>query len=299
MDLNKKIWQWTALLTLSFIWGASFILIKKSLLAFTPYQSGALRISFAFIFFLPIALQQLKKIKKENITRLLVVGFIGNFFPAFLFAYGETIVTSTLASMLNSTTPIFVLIVGLILYRTKTKWQNVLGVSIGFLGTLGLVVKSSSSIFSGWNFGAIIILIATFFYGINTNEIKFKLKQLDGISISSLSFLFIGPVAIFYFLSSDMHSAYVSEFFWKSIGALIILSFFGSFIAVIIFNTLIKYTTPIFAASVTYLIPIFAIGWGFIDGEQITLLQIFSILIVLAGVSLVNKKSVNIQKKIT
>lgn len=286
-------------MTLSFIWGASFILIKKSLLAFTPYQSGALRISFAFIFFLPIALQQLKKIKKENITRLLVVGFIGNFFPAFLFAYGETIVTSTLASMLNSTTPIFVLIVGLILYRTKTKWQNVLGVSIGFLGTLGLVVKSSSSIFSGWNFGAIIILIATFFYGINTNEIKFKLKQLDGISISSLSFLFIGPVAIFYFLSSDMHSAYVSEFFWKSIGALIILSFFGSFIAVIIFNTLIKYTTPIFAASVTYLIPIFAIGWGFIDGEQITLLQIFSILIVLAGVSLVNKKSVNIQKKIT
>ncbi|MBN2664104.1 MAG: DMT family transporter [Bacteroidales bacterium] len=290
MDLNKKIWQWTALLTLSFIWGASFILIKKSLLAFTPYQSGALRISFAFLFFLPLSLNRLKKIKKENIKQLLIVGFIGNFFPAFLFAYGETIVTSTLASMLNSTTPIFVLIVGLILYRTKAKWQNVLGITIGFLGTLGLIVKSSSSVFSGWNIGAVIILIATFFYGINTNEIKFKLNNLDGISVSSLSFLFIGPVAIFYLLSSDVHSAYVSEFFWESMGALLILAFFGSFIAVIIFNTLIKFTTPIFAASVTYLIPIFAIGWGLIDGEYISIVQVVSILIVLAGVSLVNKK---------
>lgn len=239
---------------------------------------------------MPIAIKRVKKLNKSNIKSLLIAGFIGNFFPAFLFAYGETIVTSTLASMLNSTTPIFVLITGVILYKAKAKWQNILGIFIGFVGTLGLVIKSTSEVLSGWNIGALIILLATLFYGINTNELKYKLQNLDGVSISALSFMLIGPVALSFFFTTDINSAYNSGFFWQSIGALATLSFFSSFIAVLIFNILIKYTTALFAASVTYLIPIFAIVWGVIDGEKISIIQIVSILIVLAGVSLVNKK---------
>lgn len=292
MDLNKKIWQWVALLTTSFIWGASFILIKKSLLSFSPYQSGALRISFAFLFFLPIALKKIKHLTKENLKFLLIVGFIGNFFPAILFAYGETIVTSTLASMLNSTTPIFVLIIGVLFYKTKVRWQNILGIIMGFVGALGLLMKNSSSILSGWNIGALIILIATVFYGINLNVLKYNLQKLDGITTAALSSLLVGPSAILYLLTTNIQTTYYSEFFWESIGALTVLSFFGSFIAIIFLNTLIKYTTTLFSASVTYIIPIFAIGWGFIDREIITTVQIISIIIILAGVSLVNKKKV-------
>jgi len=292
LDLNKKIWQWVALLTTSFIWGASFILIKKSLLSFSPYQSGALRISFAFLFFLPIALKKIKHLTKENLKFLLIVGFIGNFFPAILFAYGETIVTSTLASMLNSTTPIFVLIIGVLFYKTKVRWQNILGIIMGFVGALGLLMKNSSSILSGWNIGALIILIATVFYGINLNVLKYNLQKLDGITTAALSSLLVGPSAILYLLTTNIQTTYYSEFFWESIGALTVLSFFGSFIAIIFLNTLIKYTTTLFSASVTYIIPIFAIGWGFIDREIITTVQIISIIIILAGVSLVNKKKV-------
>ncbi len=276
---------------MSFIWGASFILIKKSLLAFSAYQSGALRIAFASVFFLPFAIKRLKKFSKSNIKSILISGFIGNLFPAFMFAYGELTISSSLASMLNSTTPIFVLVVGLVLYKTTANWQNIVGLLIGFVGTLGLVIKDPTSITSGWNFGALVILGATFFYGINTNEIKYKLKDLDGFTIASLSFLIIGPSAFLFFLTTDISAAINSPFFWTSTAALGVLSFFGSFIAVILFNTLIQYTNPVFTASVTYFIPIFAIFWGILDGDNITVIQIISIIFVLGGVSLINKKT--------
>ena len=273
---------------MSFIWGTSFILIKKSLLAYTPTQSGALRISFAFLYFLPFAIKRLKRIERKHIKPLLVVGFIGNFFPAFLFAYGETKVNSSLAAMINSTTPIFVLIVGFIFYKAKVFKINLIGLIIGFVGTIGLIISDLRNFSFTLNIGALMIILATFFYGINTNELKYKLHDLDGITVSAVSFLFIGIFAIAYFFSTDLRASYNNPYFLTSTLSLATLAFFSSFVAVLIFNVIIKYTTAIFAASVTYLIPIFAMFWGMIDGEVITILQIISILIVFSGVSLVN-----------
>jgi drug/metabolite transporter (DMT)-like permease len=290
LNLNKKFWQWAAFLAMSFIWGASFILIKKGLLAYTPMQSGALRMTFASLFFLPLALSRIKKINKQNIIPLLITGFIGNFFPAFMFAYGETKVTSTVASMLNSTTPIFTLIIGVMFFKMKANSYKIIGLLIGFVGTMGLIIKDGTSIFSGWNIGALIILAATFFYGINTNVLKSSFKDLDGISISALSFMLIGPFAMTYFFSSDLNTAYQNPHFWTSTLSLATLSFFGSFLAVIIFNTFIQYTSAILAASVTYVIPVFALFWGILDNETITIVQIISALIVFIGISFVNKK---------
>lgn len=290
MDLNKKINQWIFLIGMSFIWGTSFILIKKSLLAYTPFQSGALRISFAFLYFLPIAIKKLSKIEKKSVKYLIISGFLGNFFPAFMFAYGETEVSSSIASMINSVTPIFVLITGLLMFKTKPSLINVIGILIGFVGTIGLVAEDASSIFNAWNLGAVVIVVATLFYGINTNIIKYKLKNIDGLAISALSFLFIGPWAIAYFLTTDISAAINNQHFWASTGSLLALAFFSSFIAIILFVTLIKYSTALFAASSTYIIPIFAIFWGLLDGETISEIQIVSIMIVFAGVALVNKK---------
>ncbi len=296
MDLNKKIWQWTAVVVMSLMWGSSFILIKKSLEAYSPYQSGALRMILAYLFFLPFAIKRIKKINRKNIFPLFFVGFIGNFFPAFMFAFGESHINSSLASMLNSTTPIFVLLIGVMFFRVKTRIVNILGLIIGFVGTMGLIVKDFSSLTNDWNIGAIVILFASMFYGINTNVIKTNLKELDGLSIASLGFFLIGPFAVAYFFSTDLSRAFQSPFILRSTVSLIVLAFFSSFIALIIFNLLIKHTTAIFAASTTYFMPIIAIMWGILDKEQISILQIISILIILAGVSLVNKKYIHKNK---
>lgn len=290
IDLNKNFWKWATFLTMSFIWGASFILIKKGLLAYTPQQSGALRMVFASTFFAPIALKRLKFLNKNTLLVLLIVGLIGNFVPAFLFAYGETQVISTVASMLNSTTPIFTLIIAILFFSVKVNILNIIGLLVGFIGALGLIIKDGSLSFSGINIGAVAIIIATIFYGINSNFVKKHNSGLDGLTISSLSFLLIGPLAYISFFSSNLSVAYQSQYFWTSTLSIAILAFFGSFLANIMFNIFILKTNAILAASVTYVIPVFSLFWGLIDGEKITFIHIISTLIIFLGIIMVNKK---------
>ncbi len=222
----------------------------------------------------------------------MVVAFIGNAIPAVLFAKGQTGIESSLSGMLNTTVPLFVWIVGILFYKTKTKLLSVVGIIIGLVGSFGMLIKDFNNFFGNFNVYAIYIIIATLMYGINTNEVKHKLQELDGISITALAFLLVGPISGFYLLFEDFSGALASPFFYRSLLSIIVLAFFSSFIAVALFNILIKHTNTIFAASVTYLIPVVAIAFGLFDGETITIYQFFSMGIVFSGVYLINKKKV-------
>ncbi|MCK5462633.1 MAG: DMT family transporter, partial [Bacteroidales bacterium] len=136
---------------------------------------------------------------------------------------------------------------------------------------------------------ALFIVAATICYGININEVKFKLAQLSSLQITSLAFLFTGPIAGVYLLLTDLSPASQTPDYMLNLIYIALLALFSSVIAVLIFNHLIKYTTPLFAASVTYIIPLFAIMWGMIDGESIRLVQLLWIALILMGVYLVNK----------
>lgn len=290
-DLEKRSWQWILLIFLAFIWGASFILMKKGLQSFTNIQVGAMRIFFSFVFFLPLIYYHLRKINRSNLVSLLIVGFVGNAIPAFLFATAQTEINSSLAGILNSLTPIFTLIIGILLYGNKVRWLSVAGLFIGLAGAGGLILSVNSlDLESTNNWYGIFAVIATVCYGINVNEIKFRLKDLDGVAIASLGFLFIGPLAGIYLLSSDYSMAAGSPEMPFSLLSVAGLAFFSSFVAVIVMNILIKYTTTLFAASVTYIIPIFAVFWGIMDGERFLMIQAFWAFVILFGVWLVNRK---------
>ncbi|MBE9512212.1 MAG: DMT family transporter [Bacteroidetes bacterium] len=289
MDLNKKIWQWIVFLGLSLIWGSSFILMKKGLDAFTSNQVAAFRIFISYLAFLPITIKHFNKIKKENIISLLIVGFIGNAIPAMLFTKAQTRIDSSLAGMLNSLTPMFTLFVGLLFYKSRILLINIAGVLLGLIGAIGLVNNGQNILF-GYNSYAIFIVIATIFYGISANEIKFKLPGMSGIAIAALSFFFIGPFAGIYLLFTDYSCAINSGFFLPGLGYISILAIFGSFFAVMLFNTLIKHTSAIFGASVTYIIPLIAIMWGVVDGEPFTINNLLWMTVILVGIYLVNKR---------
>lgn len=291
IDLEKKSWQWILLIFLAFIWGASFILMKKGLQSFTSMQVGAMRIFFSFVFFIPLIIRNIWKIDRSNLISLLIVGFIGNAFPAFLFATAQTRVDSAVTGILNSLTPIFTLLIGIILYANKVRWLSIAGLVLGMTGAAGLIMSANSlALESSNNWYGLFAVTGTFCYGINVNEIKFRLKDLDGVSIASLGFLFIGPLAGFYLVFSDYSVAAGSPDMLNSLFAVVGLAFFSSFIAMILMNILIKYTTTLFAASVTYIIPIFAVFWGIMDGERFLVIQIFWAFVILAGVYLVNRK---------
>ncbi len=290
MDLSKKSWQWVILIFLSFIWGASFILMKKGLESYTYHQVGAFRLLFACLFLLPVSIPKLRRINRQNLKSLLIVGFIGNGLPAFLFTKAQTQIDSAIAGILNSLTPLFTLLIGLILYRSQVKLINIVGIFLGLIGAIGLVYRGSGEMLYQANWYAIFIVVATLCYGISVNEIKYKLEDMDGVTIASLGFFLVGPFAGLSLLFTDFSHALSTPDYLQNLGFIAILALFSSAIAIAVFNMLIKYTTTIFATSVTYITPIFAIFWGIFDGEKITFNQFLWVAIILIGVYLVNKQ---------
>jgi drug/metabolite transporter (DMT)-like permease len=289
IQLENKTWQWAVLLFLSFIWGTSFILMKRGLVSYSHTQVAAFRIFFSFVFLLPITIKNIKVIRRDNIRSLLIVSFIGFAIPAFLFTKAQTRIDSSLAGMLNSLTPLFTLVIGLLAYRAKTRWMNIVGLILGLAGAIGLMWNGDLNLLKGINVFALFIVVATICYGINVNEIKFKLKQLTSLEITSLSFLFTGPIAGIYLLFTDFTGVSQTPDYLLNLAYVALLALFSSVIAVLVFNHLIKYTTTLFATSVTYIIPLFAIMWGILDGESIRLVQFVWIGVILFGVYLVNK----------
>jgi len=278
------------MLFLALVWGSSFILMKKGLMAFTFIQLAAIRVFFAFIILLPVIIRHIKKLNRSNYKNLLLVSYAGIFFPAFLFALAQTHITSALSGMLNSLSTFFALIVGIIFYRNKPLKNQYFGVFIGFLGAIALITGGDFSSLFGVNAYALFVIVATIGYGINANEVRFRLSEMNGIQITSLSFLLVGPPAGIILFTTDLSAAWHSEWFWQSLFAVLTLSALGSVVSLFVFNNLIHHTSALFATSVTYIIPIFAILWGIFDGEVVNIIQILGIIVVLLGVYLVNRK---------
>jgi drug/metabolite transporter (DMT)-like permease len=292
IDLKNKAWQWLTLIFLSFIWGSSFILMKKGLRSYTHDQVAAFRIFISFIAFIPFGIKYYIKVSKENIKSLLIVGFVGSVFPAFLFTKAQTQIDSSLAGVLNSITPLFTLIIGLIFYKSTAKLIHAIGVFLGLVGATGLIIYTANgnTLFDNVNYYGLFVILATICYGINVNQVRYKIKNLNGIELTSLAFMFAGPFAGIYLLFTDFSFALSTPDYGLNLFYIAILAVIGTVLALVIFNTLIQNTSALFGASVTYLIPIFAIMWGLFDGEKLTAVQFIWIGLIFTGVYLVNKR---------
>lgn len=290
-DLDKKIWQWIALFFLAIIWGSSFILMKKGLVVYSHNVVAALRISLASIVLFPFALKGFNKVNAKDWKYLIFTGVIGNGIPAFLFTFAQTEVSSSLTGMLNSLVPIFSLVVGLFLFKSKPLKTQVIGIFIGLLGASGLILSNGLPSENSNFMFILLIVLATVCYALSVNVIKAYLKEINAIHITALSFICLAPFTIIYLLTTNFIEVTINNS--ASFNALIyigILAILGTALAIIIFNLLIKATTTVFATSVTYLIPIVAIFWGLFDGETMNMIQVISALITLIGIYFINKR---------
>jgi drug/metabolite transporter (DMT)-like permease len=277
---------------LALTWGSSFILIKRGLDFFSSSEVGALRISITFLVLSPIALIRMRKLNPREWVYVAIVGLLGSFFPAFLFAKAQTGIDSSLAGILNSLTPLFTMVIGLSFFSMKIKWFNAVGVLIGLVGAIGLIGISGGRSFETNFQYAVYIILATVFYAINVNIVKYKLGNVDAVTLTSVSFLIIGlPVLIYLLLFTAFPVQISSEpAALKGLGYLAILSVVGTALALIAFNRLVKLASPVFAASVTYLIPVVAISWGLLDGEKMSKGNFLWMAVILFGIFLANKK---------
>lgn len=288
--MNDSLRKWVYLLILSVIWGTSYILIKKALVGFTPLQLGSVRLVMSGIFLLSVGMPSLRKITKKEWGWVALSGFLGTFFPAYFFAFAETEIDSSIASVLNSLVPLFTIIIGFLAFGIRVRKSQVTGVIIGLMGAVFLVLVGAE-LNPGQNYWyAGFVILATLFYACNANIIKGKLSNVSPMGIAAGNFTVILIPSILGLIFSGAFNTEVttSPEFWPSMGYVLLLSFFGTAIAKVLFNKLIHISSPVFGVSVTYLIPLVGIIWGLLDGEKFTLRQFMAAGVILVGVYLVN-----------
>ena len=286
---NKK---WIFLFLLALIWGSSFILIKKSLIGLSPMQLGSLRIIITgFILFIA-GFNSLKNLSKNAIKWIAMSGFLGTFFPAFLFAYAETEIDSAIASILNSIVPINTILFGFLAFNIISTKRQIIGVLIGFTGAI-LLISNGAAINPNQNYWyALLVIIATVMYAFNINIIKRHLQDIPPLTIAVGNFIVIIVPAFLVLIYSGFFTQQVLQGpnFSISIFYVFLLSLFGTAIAKVLFNNLVQISTPVFASSVTYIMPIVAVFWGLLDNEVFSFWQGIATLIILGGVYLANSK---------
>lgn len=299
MKDHPKFLRVLLLLLLSLIWGTSFILIKQGLKVFAPDEVGALRVTAASLFLLPFALIRIHELSKDDYFKLFVSGLLGIFFPAFLFAWAQTRLESSLAGILNTLSPLWTMILGALFFGQRFKGYAIIGIIISFGGAIILTLSRSASSLptgqagvSGFNSYGLLIVIACALYGTNLNWLKFKVHNLGSMTITSVALLLVGPLAAFYLFGFTDFTTKLSEApgAWRAFGFIVLLALMSTAIANLIFTKLVKISTPLFASSVTYIMPIVAVMWGVLDGETLLIGHFIGMAAILGGVYLANRK---------
>ena len=289
MRLEKK---WIYLIALSLIWGSSFILIKKSLIGLSPLQVGSLRIVFSSIIIFLIAFNKIKTIQKDKWRWIAVSAVIGTFLPAFLFAFAETQIDSAVAAILNSLVPMNTVLIGLAVFKISTTKIQSAGVIIGFIGTSVLIISGSdlnpdqNYLYSG------LVIICSILYATNVNLIKKHLFDVNAVAIAAGQFFVIFVPSIIVLVYSGFFDLEFrnNDLLYDSLLYVLLLSFFGTAMAKILFNKLIQISSPVFASSVTYSMLIVSVLWGILDGELFNINQAVATILIIIGVYLSNKK---------
>jgi drug/metabolite transporter (DMT)-like permease len=289
--MEKSFKNYIILILLAVVWGSSFILMKRGLVAYDYMQVAALRLFIAFLSLTPFMLKAIKVVQRKHLLAIVAMALFGNGMPAFLFTKAQTELDSSVIGILNSLVPLFTLLLGVYFFKTKPTKTNIAGIIIGLCGAIVLIYSTMGGGIEINNY-VFLVILATVMYAISINVIKKYLHDLDALSITALAFLLIGPLsAIYIFNTNFLEIATTSNQGVISLGYIALLAVVCTSSAVVIFNKLIRQSTAIFASSVTYLIPVVAIFWGIVDGEKVALIHLLSVVIILSGVYLVNKKS--------
>jgi len=285
---------------LSMIWGSSFFFMKHGMyesngaVVFTNQQVASLRMVIAGTALLPVALYNIKKLYKLKIlSGVATVGIFGNFIPAFLFTFAQTGLISGYVGMLNSATPLFSVLIAYFVFKDRLKSRQILGL---VLGNIGVVMLMSGYVgdaqFNGGWIHVFAVIFATFCYGVSLNTIKYRLKDVKAIHITSLAFLIISIPGWFCFFYFDTWAVFQNNpQAWTSILYILALSILGTVLGVYLYALLIARSTTLFSSMVTFAMPVVSMFIGLLDGESFTSFQVLSLMVICAGIIIANRKT--------
>jgi drug/metabolite transporter (DMT)-like permease len=253
---------------------------------------GSLRVAAASIFLMPFAFLRWKELKQGDHFKLFLSGMMGIFSPAFLFALAQTRLQSSVTGILNTLSPVWAVVMGVLFFNQRFRGFAIVGLLISFGGAIILALARADGAIGGFNGYALLVVLACALYGTNVNYLKYKVQGLGSLTVTSVSLLLIWPFALVYLLSFTDFTVKLIEQpgAWQAAGYIIILALMSTAVANLIFNKLLQISSPLFAASVTYVMPIVSVMWGVLDGEKLYLGHFIGMAAILGGVYLANRK---------
>jgi len=268
--------------------------MKKALVVYSPNQVASLRIGLSSILFFPIFIKYIPRIKRKQIPYILLVALTGSGMPAFLFATAQTEISSSLAGILNSLTPLFTFILGLFFFGQSFKWNSLAGVVLGLSGAVLLVYMTGQSTIEGDLRYALLAVLAALFYGISGNTVHRYLRSMTAFGLNATTFSLLGPFVIAYLFTTDFISVIqFEEGAWMALGYVAILSWLGTFAATVLFFQLVQWNDAVFGSSVAYLIPVVALAWGVLDGEVLEWYHLIGLGLIISGVYAIRRVKPN------
>ncbi|MEO6540110.1 MAG: DMT family transporter [Ferruginibacter sp.] len=289
--MNKGFINWLIFIVLSVIWGSSFIMMKEGLLHLSAFQVASLRIVFSGIVLLPSAIKHFKNIPANKWLTIFISGVLGSLLPAYLFCVAELGIDGALAGTLNSLTPIFVIITGVLFFKSKTADNKILGILVAFTGSILLLFSKGHMPESQNMLYVSFVVLATLSYGFNVNMVYKYLGNIGSLQIAAVALTLNAIPALIVLVITGYFSLDLSDpGILYSTGQAALLGIMGTAVASIIFYKLVKSAGTVFASMVTYGIPVIANFWGLIYGEEVGWKQFGCLLLILAGVYLANRK---------
>jgi drug/metabolite transporter (DMT)-like permease len=265
--------------------------MKRGLEAFAPGQVAAIRMSVAFICLFPFVIGSIRKIPHDKWKYIIAAGVLGNGIPSVLFTTAETKLSSSIAGVLNSLTPVFTLIVGAIFFKFRTTTTKTIGIVLGFVGAVIIMMFNPDGGFESNYYYGLFIIIACITYAVDTFILNNYLSELNAIDVAGFALFVVGIFSIGYLFTTDFTQRLASNpVAWKSLACASLLGAMGTATAQALFNKMLKISSPLFSASVTYCIPIVAVIWGLVDHERLGVMHIVGFATVFAGVYLIGRR---------
>jgi drug/metabolite transporter (DMT)-like permease len=272
------------LIGLAALWGASFLFMRMGASEFGPFALAAVRVIGATLFLVPLlGLRGQLGVLRDKAGPIFIVGVLNSALPFLCFSYAALSITAGLSSIFNAATPLFGALIAWVWLKDRLTPSRMLGLAIGFAGVLWLAWDKASFKPGGSGWAVVACLAATLCYGLAASFTKRHLTGVAPLAVATGSQLAAAivlavPAAMFW------PAAMPSQQAWLAAGALALAC---TGVAYIIFFRLIAHVGPANAISVTFLIPVFAVLWGWVFlGEGITSAMVAGCVVILVGTGL-------------
>ncbi len=261
------------MLLTSALWGSSFLLMKIALVELNPFQISFYRIFIGMVF-MNLFITKIEKLNGKDHLNIALVGLLWMSLPFYLFAASEETISSSLAGLINGSTPIFISIVGVLFFSQKITNTQKFYLILGFAG-IYVLSFGLNKININLEVGTYLALIASISYGFAANIVQPLIKKFGALNVLKIALRY---GSIFSFILFSLNSNVLIPTVGESLFPILLLGIGSSGIAFFSFYKLIDDVGSIIGSITIYLVPIFSIFFGFIFlNEETTFIQIIGI----------------------